>query len=261
MAKMASRSEKKQRSFEGFAKPLKWAVGLLAGSLVAIALVFGGIWIFSINTDNVFPIKKVELQKHKFTNAVGVYDVLRSIDDRGFFTLEMEQAEQKLVELPWVKSVQLRKVWPETLQVSVIEHEPMAYWNDRGVVSVEGEVFYPVELPHAEWVKLSGPDALAKDLTELLQLYQQQLLEKKMIIDRMELSQRGAINLVLTDGLEVRLGNVHVEERIERFMQYIDSVKQQKQAALAYVDLRYQNGMAAQWVENEASVINDGGSR
>jgi len=77
----------------------------------------------------------------------------------------------------------------------------------------------------------------------------------------MKLSQRGAINLVLTDGLEVRLGNVHVEERIERFLQYIDSVRQQKEATLAYVDLRYQNGMAAQWLENETSVTNDGGSR
>ncbi|RDX36262.1 cell division protein FtsQ [Kangiella sp. HD9-110m-PIT-SAG07] len=261
MAKMATRSDKKQHSLEGFAKPLKWAAGLLAGSLVAIALVFGGIWVFSVNTDNVFPINKVELQKHKFTNAVGVYDVLRGIEDRGFFTLEMEQVEAKLVELPWVKTVQLRKVWPDTLQVSVAEHTPMAYWNDSGIVSTEGEVFYPVETPQDSWVKLSGPDSMAKDLTELLKLYQQQLLEKEMIIDRMELSQRGAINVVLTDGLEVRLGNVHVEERIERFMQYIDSVKQQKKATLAYVDLRYQNGMAAQWVENETSVINDGGSR
>ena len=82
-----------------------------------------------------------------------------------------------------------------------------------------------------------------------------------MVIEKMELSQRGAINLVLTDGLEVKLGNVHVEERIERFLQYIDSVKEQKEATLAYVDLRYQNGMAARWNQNKASVISDGGSR
>ena len=261
MAKMATRGDKKEHTFEGLKKPLKWAAGLFAGALVAIALVFGGIWVFSVNTDNVFPINKVELKKHKFTHAVGVYEVLRSIDDRGFFTMDMQQVEERLVELPWIKSEQLRKVWPETLQVSVVEHQPMAYWGDKGIVSMEGEVFYPVTQPQGDWVKLSGPDALAKDLTELLQLYQQQLLEKNMIIDRMELSQRGAISLVLTDGLEVRLGNVHVEERIERFMQYIDSVKQQKEATLAYVDLRYQNGMAAQWLENETSVVSDGGSR
>jgi cell division protein FtsQ len=147
------------------------------------------------------------------------------------------------------------------MQVTVVEHEPMAYWGDSGVVSVDGEVFYPTTLPKGDWVQLEGPDAMAKDLTELLKLYQEQLLQKNMMIEQMMLSQRGAINLVLADGLEVRLGNVHVEERIERFMQYIDSVKQQKEATLAYVDLRYQNGMAARWLENETSVTSDGGSR
>lgn len=261
MAKMATRSDKKERSFEGFAKPLKWVAGLLAGSIVAMALVFGGIWVFSVNTDNVFPINKVELTNHQFTDAIGVYKVLRSIEDRGFFTMEMEPAEKQLVELPWVKAVQIRKVWPDTLQVAVVEHEPMAYWGEQGVVSTEGEVFYPTKLPQQNWVKLSGPDVMAKDLTELLQLYQEQLLQKEMVIEKMELSQRGAINLVLTDGLKVKLGNVHVEERIERFLQYIDSVKEQKEATLAYVDLRYQNGMAARWNQNKASVISDGGSR
>lgn len=261
MAKMATRSDKPERSIEGLAKPFKWVAGLLAGSIVAIALVFGGIWVFSVNTDNVFPISKVELTNHQFTDAVGVYKVLRSIEDRGFFTMKMEPAEEQLVKLPWIKAVQIRKVWPDTLQVSVVEHEPMAYWGAAGVVSTDGEVFYPTTLPQENWVLLQGPDVMAKDLTELLQLYQEQLLQKDMVIEKMELSQRGAINLVLTNGLEVKLGNVHVEERIERFLQYIDSVKEQKEATLAYVDLRYQNGMAARWNQNKASVISDGGSR
>ncbi|WP_223669468.1 cell division protein FtsQ/DivIB [Kangiella shandongensis] len=261
MAKMATRSDKQERSYSGFKKSLKWTAGLLAGATVAGALVFGGIWLFSINTDNVFPINKVELRKQQFTNAVGVYEVLRSIEDRGFFTMDMQQVEEQLLQLPWIKAAQLRKVWPDTLQVMVQEHQPIAYWGEAGVVSQQGEVFYPVEMPQAEWVQLEGPDKMAKDLTELLQLYQEQLLQKNMVIEKMQLSQRGAIDIVLTDGLEVRLGNVHVEERIERFLQYIDSVKQQKDATLAYVDLRYQNGMAAQWLENKTSVTSDGGSR
>lgn len=261
MAKMATRGENEQRSLEGFVKPLKWVVGLLAGSLVAVALVFGGIWLFSINTDNVFPISKVELKQQKFTDAVGVYTVLRTIDDRGFFTLDMNLVEEQLIGLPWIKSVQLRKVWPDTLQVMVVEHEPLAYWGDTGLVSQEGKVFYPKTLPQTDWARLEGPDNMAQDLTELLQLYQEQLLQKNMMIEKVQLSPRGAITLALKDGLQVKLGNVHVEARIERFLQYIDNVKAQKENALAYVDLRYQNGMAARWLNNEASVTNDGGSR
>lgn len=178
MAKMATREERKQaKSFKGWFKPLKWVLVIASASAAAIAFVFAGIWVFSVNTDNVFPINRLEVFEQQFTSAGEVTIAMKSIDDRGFFTMDMKTAEDKFESLPWVKSVQLRKVWPGTLQVTVEEYEPLAYWGMNGVVSTEGKVFYPEQLPEMNWVKLQGPDEMAKDLTVLLQTYQEQLLK------------------------------------------------------------------------------------
>lgn len=262
MAKMATREERKQaKSLKGWIKPLKWVLGIASASALVVALVFAGIWVFSINTDNVFPINRLEVFEQQFTSADEVKAAMKSIDDRGFFTMDMKIAEDKFVALPWVKSVRLRKVWPDTLQVTVDEYEPLAYWGLNGVVSVEGKVFYPEQLPDMNWVKLQGPDEMAKDLTVLLQTYQEQLLKKSLFIEGMQLSERGAISLTLNDGLVVQLGKVHVEERIERLLNHIDVLKTHKSDALAYVDLRYQNGFAAKWFSNTTPLENGGGNR
>lgn len=262
MAKMATREERKQaRSFKGWLKPLKWVLAIASGSAVVVALVFAGIWVFSINTDNVFPINRLEVYQQRFTSAGEVKIAMKSIDDRGFFTMDMKTAEKTFVSLPWVKSVQLRKVWPDTLQVTVDEYEPLAYWGMNGVVSVDGVVFYPEQLPEMNWVKLQGPDEMAKDLTVLLQTYQEQLLKRALFIEGMQLSERGAISLTLGDGLKVQLGKVHVEERLERLLNHIDVLKTHKSDQLAYVDLRYQNGFAAKWVSNTTPIENGGGNR
>lgn len=262
MAKMATREERKQaKSFKGWVKPLKWVLGIASVSAVAVAMVFAGIWVFSINTDNVFPINRLEVFEQEFTSAGEVKAAMKSIEDRGFFTMDMKTAEDKFAALPWVKSVRLRKVWPDTLQVTVEEYEPLAYWGLNGVVSVEGKVFYPEQLPDMNWVRLQGPDEMAKDLTVLLQTYQEQLLKKSLFIEGMQLSERGAISLTLSDGLKVQLGKVHVEERIERLLNHIDVLKTHKSDALAYVDLRYQNGFAAKWFSNTTPIENGGGNR
>lgn len=262
MAKMATREESKQaNNFKGWLKPLKWVLAIASASAAVIAFVVAVIWVFSINTDNVFPINRLEVFEQQYTSADEVKIAMKSIDDRGFFTMNMDITEEKFVSLPWIKAVQLRKVWPDTLQVTVEEYEPLAYWGMNGVVSTEGRVFYPEQLPEMNWVKLQGPDEMAKDLTVLLQSYQEQLMKKSLFIEAMQLSERGAISLKLSDGLRVQLGKVHVEERIERLLNHIDVLKTHKSDPLAYVDLRYQNGFAAKWVSNTTPLENGGGNR
>lgn len=262
MAKMATKANNSNekgssgRAFPALLRPLKWLGILLAGGCLVAVLVFSTIWLFSLNTDNVFPINRVELKGQTYTDVRELHGVLKEIEDRGFFTADMQLVAEKLESLAWVRNVQLRKIWPDTLQVTIQEHEPFAYWGNDGVVSVQGEVFYPNQLPEQAWVHLNGPDSLAKDLTGLLQMYQQQLQQKNLTIEQMQLSERGAIDLTLSGDVKVNLGKVHVEQRLERLIQYFDVLVAQKNAPLAYVDMRYENGLSVKWAEANNSNIN-----
>lgn len=81
MAKMATREERKQaKSLKGWIKPLKWVLGIASASALVVALVFAGIWVFSINTDNVFPINRLEVFEQQYTSADEVRAAIKSID-------------------------------------------------------------------------------------------------------------------------------------------------------------------------------------
>ncbi|NVJ65597.1 MAG: FtsQ-type POTRA domain-containing protein [Gammaproteobacteria bacterium] len=231
---------------------MKWVLGLFAGAALTLCLVFFGIWIVGVDTSNVFPLNRLEVTGQNYTQANELYERVQAISDRGFFTMDMQQAEEELLALPWVKKIQLRKVWPETLNIQITEHQPLAYWGEQGVVSVEGKVFYPQALPEKNWVTLNGPEAIADELTQLLQMYQLQLASKQLQVQSMALTERGAVNLKLADGVDVKLGNYQVEERLGRFIAQIDNLKAYKNDPLEYVDLRYQNGLVAAW-QNDAS--------
>ncbi len=228
---------------------MKWLLGLLAGAVFALSLIGISVWLIGLETSNWFPLNRLEVKGQEYTQAQELYQTFQAIEDRGFFSMNIEQAEADILALPWVKKVQLRKVWPETLNLQIEEHEPLAYWGANGVVSTQGHVFYPNELPQENWLVLSGPETMAAELTDLLQDYQQQLDQKQLRIESMQLTDRGAVSLELNDGVIVKLGKIQVAERLQRLIEQFDLVKQYKKAPLAYLDLRYQNGLVASWQE------------
>src|SRR6266542_3963431 len=88
--------------------------------------------------------------------------VIREELNGTFFTLSLAEARASLQRVPWVKSVALRRQWPDRLEVTVSEHEPLARWNDAGLVDTEGEVFganFDGELP-----QFVGPDGSSAEI-------------------------------------------------------------------------------------------------
>jgi len=61
------------------------------------------------------------------------------------------------------------------------------------------------------------------------------------------LDARGALNLTLDNGVQVRLGRQQIESRFERFMLVAAKLVSQRAADIAYVDMRYGNGFAVGW--------------
>src|SRR5208282_5937771 len=70
--------------------------------------------------------------------------------------------------------------------------------------------------------------------------------------DALPLDTRGAWELLLDNGVTVRLGNRQVDERFERFATAALHLISQRATDIAYVDMRYSNGFAVGW-RNAAS--------
>ena len=176
-----------------------------------------------------------------------------------FFTIDLAAARDALSRVPWLKSVAVRRQWPMKLEVAVVEHQPLARWNDAALVSTDGEVFdaeYGDELPD-----FYGTEGTAQEMTQRFREFSAPLRARRTSIDTLSRSARGAWDVRLDDGLTIALGREEVAERWSRWM----ALSERYGAGLAQggqliaVDLRYANGFAAR-IEGSAAAKETSGA-
>lgn len=169
--------------------------------------------------------------------------VIAKTPERSFFRLEASQIKQNIEQMPWVESAHVVKHWPDTLQITVKEHVPVAVWNDEALLSRAGEVFFVGQGEMgSELPRLFGEDDQAKQIWEDFVSYNQLLKPVGHEIAKAEVNERGAWQLVLRNGLELVLGTDQHEARIVRLAETWDALLAESEKLPEKVDLRYSNG-------------------
>jgi len=159
-----------------------------------------------------------------------------------FFTLDMNHARSGFEKLPWVRSVSLRRQWPDRLEVVLEEQVALARWDSGGLVNTYGEVFpgeTDLSLP-----LFSGPAGSAPDLTRQYLLFSRELAPINLQPVEMQMSQRRAGKVWLDNGLLLVLGREHSEARLKKFIAVYNRTIAQLRWQPSYADLRYDNGFA-----------------
>ena len=173
-----------------------------------------------------------------------------------FFSVNLAQTREAFMQLPWVRSVVVHRVFPNQLAVQLEEHEAAAYWgaddNNLRLLNRQGEVFEgdPDEVTQEGLPRLSGPDAQS---AEVLLTYRRLTPLFKPLdahITALDLDPRGNWQLVLNDNLTITIGAGTEQELAARIRQFVETVGpvteryQRTFADLEYVDLRYKTGYA-----------------
>jgi cell division protein FtsQ len=159
-----------------------------------------------------------------------------------FFTLELAATRSAFEKLPWVRQVQVRRQWPDRLDITLEEHVPLARWGADALVNSYGEVFqaaYDGKLPMFE-----GPDGAAKEVAIQYAYFHRSLAAIGRVPLRVQVSPRRAWQIQLDDGLRLELGREQVEARLARFVAAYERTLGQLGRRVDYVDLRYANGFA-----------------
>ncbi|MCC5861654.1 MAG: cell division protein FtsQ/DivIB [Gammaproteobacteria bacterium] len=207
------------------------------------------------------PIRAIEIEGsfHR-VSALEVEAELVGDIGRGFFSADLRGMQTRLETAPWVDTAQVRRRWPDTLTVRVVEQVPAARWGEAGLLNVRGELFVeqarhlPPELP-----KLAGPDGAQGLVAERYLRLREQLFELGWQVVEVEMDARGAWRLMLDSGVEVRLGRRDVDARIERFLAAAGGVLAPRMAEISYVDMRYSNGFSVGWAGSALARSSDQG--
>lgn len=178
---------------------------------------------------------------------------------RGFFAIDLAQAQRDVARLPWVAGTDVRKRWPDVLDVRIDEHVPFARWGEGRLLSTRGRLFsaegvdVPAAMPHFE-----GPEARVPDIVALYNESRELFRPAGLEVAGVVLDARGSWTLRLSNGTDVIVGSQEARLRLSRFARMLPHLVANRPQPLARADLRYTNGFALVWAEpgeNDASAV------
>lgn len=183
-----------------------------------------------------------------------VQKVLLPYAKHGYFAVDLQAAQAAVAQLPWVEQAQVRKRWPDVLEVSITEHRPFARWGSDRLLSDRGALFaargavVPAGLP-----QFDGPDTRTRDVVELYQQARTLFSPIGMNVSTVVLDPRGSWSLTLLDRAhggvptQVMVGRNEARARIGRFVRLLPQLLVNPERRIERADLRYTNGFALVW--------------
>lgn len=216
------------------------AANLLYG--LAIVAIMYMVLIVAIHLP-IFPVREVKvLGELSHVTRHQIETVVHSELKGNFFTLSLDGSRDAFEKLPWVRRVNVRRHWPDRLEVTLEEHVALARWGDDGLVNTFGEVFEAASDAHLP--VFTGPKEASHDVASNFARFAQLLAPIGKRVAEVNLSARRAWRLRLVGGMTLELGREQVVARLEKFASaYASSVAQMREPPAA-VDLRYPNGFA-----------------
>lgn len=184
-----------------------------------------------------------ELELTTANQHVSLIDVQRQLEGvfpDSYIYLDLNAVSERLLALAMVADVNVEKVWPDTLKVSIYEEKPVAIWNGETMLSQEGEIL-PLALADLDLPNLQGVDS---------QLVMQHFLlfnrwGKRHNLNLKSLSHSSAgWKLSHENDLVMWLDNVNAMgglKQLERVINQFDI------ARINQIDLRYEQGFAVAW--------------
>lgn len=207
------------------------------------------------------PLTKLVLNGElNYVTPNAVKQAVMSVGPLGtFLTQDVRQLQDEVIKIPWVAEVNIKKQWPDTLTVLIKEYHPVAIWNKNTLIDQNGHIF-AAELTQLkeQLVKLSGPEDSADAVLTFYQHAENQLNNLHLSIANLTLTHRAAWQFVLQNGIKVKLGKKHSDERLNRFILLYKKLANQAKK-ISYIDLRYDTGAAIGWLDNNVmkEKIND----
>jgi len=162
-----------------------------------------------------------------------------------YFTADIEHVRQVLLTLPWVQDASIRRQWPSTLRIKVIERSAVAYWSDDALLSDRGDLFRPESIDREMRIPvISGPEGLHHKVWAFLVKLHTDLSGLGLAVNELRLDERRSWSMLLSNGVELRLGRNDTERRIQRFVKVFSMQNAPNIDGIEYIDLRYPNGFA-----------------
>jgi cell division protein FtsQ len=220
-----------------------WLLALAVLAVPVVAVLRG--WLAA----GQWPVKYLTIDApYTHVSAAEVAVAVQPLLQKGFFAVDLRRVRSAVAALPWVAAVEVRKRWPNTLVISLREHQPWERWTESRLVGADGSLFsvptaqMPVALP-----QLSGPPGTLPEVIAFYRSATAACTPRGLHVAGAQLTARGSYTLDLAGGARIVIGRDQSQQRLDRFLTVWPQLAVRHSQMFVYADLRYANGFAMRW--------------
>ena len=165
----------------------------------------------------------------------------------GFFGVDVDAVRKAAQRLPWVREVSVRRIWPDSLHIAVVERTAAARWGRNQLVTMDGTLCGAEGGESRDLAELDGPPGSAQKVLARYRVLQRLLAPLEGRIESLTLNARGTWRGRLDTGMVMVFEDGLEEARLRQFVEVASKVIRPRLDDVRQVDLRYVNGFAVRW--------------
>ena len=231
-----------------------WRGSIRAVSAVLVGLLVAAIGLPLLQELHQRPLAAVKIAgEFQQVSRDSLQAMLAGVTDAGFIGVDIAELRRVALDHPWVKRVSVRRVWPDSLHVAVVERLAVVRWNADALLEADGSVFEPESTTVPNLPGLEGPPGRERDVLAMFRRLDDAIGALAGGISRLTLSSRGAWRVELAQGMTLVLGRSLDLPRLRMHVRAFPEIFQDRISEIESVDLRYTNGFAVRFQDVQAN--------
>ena len=197
------------------------------------------------------PVGAVKVSSQlRYVKQDAVIAVVAPLLQRGYWQTDLATIERELESLTWVDAVTVSRVWPDSLDVQIVEQQAIARWGEDQLISYRGNVFRPDSIKGFDQLpRLAGPLDSQSDVMQRFSVLSDLLRSNQLQLVALSLDVQGNWHAELAGGVMMEFGGGDLMEKVQRFLLVYRHSLQPRFEQVARIDLRYGTGLAVGWRE------------
>lgn len=202
------------------------------------------------------PIKYVRIEgAFQYIAKDKIKQVIIEQVQNGLYNANIQQIQASVKQLPWAKKVTVKRVWPDAIDIKIIEQTPEVRWGTKALLNKTGIIFVPENIKKFSHLPLlSGSKGYQKKLMETMKGLSMALSDQGMKLAEFSVNERAAWKIKLQNGMNLILGKNQPLNKFQLFLKTFALIGAVQMEKVAIVDLRYPNGYALTWKQGEEEI-------
>ena len=203
-----------------------------------------------------FPVQSVRISG-EFVR-VSEADIERAVQPLlvpGLIRIDVDALRRAALAVPGVREATVRRAWPDSVEIFVIERVAVARWASGGFLEIDGTYFAPAHGggPADALPMLAGPEGSQPRVLDLHVALERVLAPLGMPVAATELTGRGVLYATLRDGPRLVMRPEAVRNDVGTYALALARVMAERLHEVERVDFRYPTGFAVRMRTDSAA--------